>query len=122
MPPEVAEESRPLSTIESSASSTTSFTRRLSRGGELAYDTGDSLGLSCLAELLEVGEIDALAAQLDSMKTPSAGGLAPAAPQVYRGRPDAAASRRAYVLSRAGARGGNFDVTSRARGVASEGS
>src|SRR5918995_7514731 len=33
--------------------------------GELAYDSGNSLRLSGLGELLKVGEVDALAAELD---------------------------------------------------------
>src|SRR5215210_3133953 len=69
----------------------------LARSGKLAYDPGYRLGLSGLGELLEVGEIDALAAELDGAEAPAAGGLAPAAPQVYGGGPDAVSSGLAYL-------------------------
>src|SRR5215217_7854798 len=70
----------------------------LARGGEFANDPGYGLGLSSLGKLLEIEEIDALAAELDGAEVPAAGSLAPAASQVYGGGPDTAAFRRAYIL------------------------
>src|SRR5215210_180502 len=69
----------------------------LAGGDELPDDTGHRLRLAALRELLQVGEVDPLAAELDGVETPAAGGLALAAPQVYRGRVDDALSRRMHL-------------------------
>src|SRR5215208_163545 len=62
----------------------------LARSGEPPDGAGYRLRLAGLGELLEVGEVHALPAELDGTEAPGAGGLAPAAPQVYGGGLDAA--------------------------------
>src|SRR5215208_4486577 len=72
----------------------------LAGGGPLPDDTGNRLGLSCLSELLQEGEVDPLSAKFDGAEAPAAGCLSFASFQVNRGCVDGALPRRKHLSFR----------------------